>query len=230
MNIQVTYLSLLLVTLAGCSSLRPTDEEIAATDMPDNTLLHEVDYDDDRVGVQWVSNTIKPHDYTALMVPKVELKQDLTQDKQIPKSVLDNLANVITDQLRKNISIPMTVVDKAGPHVARINIRISRATTEARDLALTEMTPVGAVIGSIKMAAGTRDKTARIIIEVHIVDSVTSERLAGRVSAIIAPAALENDESHLNYEQIRKDVDNFVNDTRMFIESAAHEVKQNNAE
>ena len=219
-------LALVLVFLSGCSSLMPTATDLATTDSLINETLHEVDYDTDKKGVQWVSKSIVPHYYKALIVSKVELKRDSTQDKQIPEAVLENLANEITEQLRQDISPSMKVVDKAGEHVAQVNIRISRATTEPEDLKLTEIIPLGAVIGSVKMALGTRDKTVRIIIEAQIVDSVTSTPLAERVSVIKAQGVLENSTSHLNYDQIRAYVDNFVQETRQFIQSAANEAKQ----
>ncbi|AQS37330.1 Protein of unknown function (DUF3313) [Shewanella psychrophila] len=219
-------LALVLVLLTGCSSLTPTATDLATTDALTNKPLHEVDYDTDKKGVQWVSKSIVPHYYKALLVPKVELKRDSTQDKQIPESVLEKLANEITGHLRQEISPSMKLVDKAGENVAQVNIRISRATTEPEDLKLTEIIPIGAVIGSVKMALGTRDKNVRIIIETQIVDSVTLKPLAERVAVIKASGVLENSSSHLNYEQIRTNVDNFVQETRMFIFSAAYEAHQ----
>ncbi|MPY21178.1 DUF3313 domain-containing protein [Shewanella psychropiezotolerans] len=219
-------LALVLVFLSGCSSLTPTATDLATTDSLINEPLHEVDYDADKKGIQWISKSIVPQYYTALMVSKVELKRDYTQDKQIPEAVLNQLADEITEQLRQEISSSMKVVDKAGEHVAQINIRISRATTEPEDLKLTEIIPIGAVIGSVKMALGTRDKTVRIIVEAQILDSVTSKPLAERVSVISAPSVLENSRAHLNYEQIRENVDNFVKETRQFIQSAANEANQ----
>lgn len=175
---------------------------------------------------QWVSDAVQPHYYTSLIVPKVELEQNKTHSKQIPETVLEKLSTVVTKQLRSNISSDIKVVDKVGPHVAQINLRISRATANPEDLKLTEVIPIGAVIGAVKMALGTRDQSVRIIIEAQIVDSISNKPLAERVSVIEAAGVLENDKSSLRYEQIEKDVDNFVKEVRTFIQSAAYEAQQ----
>lgn len=215
-----------LLLLTACSSLVPTSKEISNNDIPKNETLKEVDFDSLEKGVQWVSDTVQPHYYTSLIVPKVKLERNITYSKQIPEAVLEELSTIVTKQLRSNISSDIKVVDKVGPHVAQINLRISRATANPEDLKLTEVIPIGAVIGAVKMALGTRDQSVRIIIEAQIVDSISNKPLAERVSVIEAAGVLENDKSSLRYEQIKKDVDNFVKDVRTFIQSAAYEAQQ----
>ncbi|MGF1886752.1 DUF3313 domain-containing protein [Photobacterium profundum] len=171
--------------------LSPNKQRDIEQRYPENETLKEVDSDSLEKGVQWVSDAVQPHYYTSLIVPKVELEQNKTHSKQIPETVLKKLSTVVTKQLRSNISSDIKVVDKVGPHVAQINLRISRATANPEDLKLTEVIPIGAVIGAVKMALGTRDQSVRIIIEAQIVDSISNKPLAERVSVIEAAGVLE---------------------------------------
>ncbi|USD35882.1 DUF3313 family protein [Ferrimonas sp. SCSIO 43195] len=214
------------LVLTACSSKAPTEEELALANVPSKAALKEVDYSQDERGVQWIAADIDPEYYTALLIAPVQLAADAKREKQIPVAVLTKLGQVLTQRLQASVKAPVTLETSPGEHTVQLNLRVSRASAVPEDMRLTEVIPVGAVIGALKMAAGTRDESVRIVIEAQLVDSVTKAPLAERIAVMSAAGVLENDHSTLKFEQIQGAVDDFVNEVRTFVYSAAYQVRQ----
>ncbi|PKG58567.1 DUF3313 family protein [Shewanella sp. GutDb-MelDb] len=216
----------LVLLLSACASNAPISPDYSTADLPTNRQFHEVNYGNSNKGVQWVSNKIEPHYYHSLIVSRVELTPDTHYDAQIPLSVLNDLAINVTSKLGDYISPSIDVVDKAGEHVAVLSIRVSRATVVNADLKLRQLMPVGAALTLLKGVTGNESKTAKIIIEAKIKDSVSKELLAERISIIEATGAIKGDYAELNYNQIQYNVARLEGEIRTFIQSAAYEARQ----
>ncbi|UJF17604.1 DUF3313 domain-containing protein [Vibrio sp. SS-MA-C1-2] len=225
-SIKLIMTAVLGMFIVGCASSIATKKDLASDDLPKDVKLKQVDYTKDSKGLQWVSSNLTPEYYHHLILPEVELNPDPNYDKQIPADVLNQLSKEISDALRADLSEHIKVTDKEGSHVAKLVIHVTRATTSPENLRVTEVLPIGAVVGAIKEAAGTRDRSVRIVITSQIFDSVTGAPLAERVSVLNANGVLENNASKLTYKDIKKDVDNFIKEVRTFVESAAYYAQQ----
>ncbi|MGF1725519.1 DUF3313 family protein [Photobacterium nomapromontoriensis] len=213
--------------LVGCSSRLPTVEEQAASKIVNSNQLVEVEYIEDATGLQWVSPRLNASDYNKLIVMPVGLNQDASQDRQLPVKVLvrvsERLTMLIADELARGIAI----IDTPDQHTATLHIEITRASTDMEDLKITEMLPYGAIIGGTKALLGTRDRNVRLMVESQLVDSLSGEVLAERVSILLAKDILENDTEKLKYEQIEEMVDRFTQDIVYFIQLSAYQASHN---
>ncbi|WP_052260979.1 DUF3313 family protein [Photobacterium gaetbulicola] len=119
------------------------------------------------------------------------------------------------------------VVEKTGPKTAILRVEITRASTDMEDLKITEILPYGALIGGTKALLGTRDRNVRLLVESQLVDSLSDDILAERVSVLLAKDVLENDREMLRFEQIQETVDTFTQDIVYFIRLTAYTAKEN---
>ncbi|MGF1686086.1 DUF3313 domain-containing protein [Photobacterium japonica] len=211
----------------GCTSRLPTSEEQAAVTLKTNQPLTEVRYIEETTGLQWVSPSLDVTRYTALIVEPVALHPLAQNVDQIPTSVLEKVSQRLTQRVSQQLSVGTPIVEVANPHTATLKIDITRASTEMEELQITEVLPYGALIGGAKALLGTRDRNVRILVESQLLDSVSGEVLAERVSVLLAEDILENDAETLRYEQIKAAVDKFTQDIVDFIRITAYEAKQN---
>ena len=218
--------TLMMVGLSGCTSRLPTeDEQAAIINSSDNPLI-EVRYIEETTGLQWVSPDLDVADYQSLLVAPVALHPQAQHVEQIPVGVLEKISQRLTQRVSDKLAVNVPIVGQPDVGTAKLNIDITHASTEMEELQITEVLPYGALIGGAKALLGTRDRNVRILVESQLVDSMTGEILAERVSVLLAEDILENDRETLRYEQIEAAVDTFTQDIVDFLRITVYEAKQ----
>ncbi|AJR09284.1 DUF3313 domain-containing protein [Photobacterium gaetbulicola] len=211
----------------GCSSRLPTEEERAVSQAASRRQLVEVSYVADANGLQWVSPDLELSDYQQVMVEPVKLHPRTQAVHQISPAVLTRVSQRLQHRLEQELAAGVPVVDKTGPKTAILRVEITRASTDMEDLKITEILPYGALIGGTKALLGTRDRNVRLLVESQLVDSLSDDILAERVSVLLAKDVLENDREMLRFEQIQETVDTFTQDIVYFIRLTAYTAKEN---
>lgn len=217
----------LLVLLAGCSSRLPTEEEQNFSRIANPNALSEVAYIEDATGLQWVSPALTVAHYDTLMIDPVGVHPQAKNVAQVPAGVLDRVSLRLTQILHDELGKGIDIVDSSQPKAARLQVEISRASTDMEDLKITEVLPYGALIGATKALLGTRDRNVRLLVESQLLDSQSGEVLAERVSVLLAEDILENDTELLKYQQIKEIVDQFTQDIVHFIRLTVYEAEKN---
>lgn len=213
--------------MMGCSSRLPTVEEQAVSKIVNNNQLVEVEYIEDATGLQWVSPHLQTSAYKKLIIRPVGLNQRASQDHQLPVHVLERVSDRLTMLISDALSKGVAIADSPDQQTATLHIEITRASTDMEDLKITEILPYGAIIGGTKALLGIRDRNVRLMVESQLVDSLSGEVLAERVSILLAKDVLENDTEKLKYEQIEEMVDRFTQDIVHFIQLSAYQAKHN---
>ncbi|GAL04896.1 putative outer membrane lipoprotein [Photobacterium aphoticum] len=216
----------LVMGLSGCTRYLPKEDEQATVINSTNKPLMEVRYIEETTGLQWVSPDLDVTNYQSLLIRPVALHPLAHNVDQIPVAVLEKISQRLTQRVSDKLAVGVPIVEQPGVQTATLNIDITRASTEMEELQITEVLPYGALIGGAKALLGTRDRNVRILVESQLVDSLTGEILAERVSVLLAEDILENDRETLRYEQIKAAVDTFTQDIVDFIRITAYEAKQ----
>jgi hypothetical protein len=91
---------------------------------------------------------------------------------------LTELRNYIDRSLQQKMAQQVTLADKAGPGVARVQIAITAVGTETQSLKVYQYIPIALVITGAKAAVqGGLPQDASIAIETKVTDSQTGELL-----------------------------------------------------
>ncbi len=93
------------------------------------------------------------------------------------------------------------------------------------NLRVTEVIPVGTVIGAIKYATGVRDRSIRMVTSVDLVDHQSKELIARRIFVVNDNGVLENDHSPITLDMLEKNVDTITSQTIDFVMHVAYDEK-----
>ncbi|WP_241430319.1 MULTISPECIES: hypothetical protein [unclassified Vibrio] len=75
------------------------------------------------------------------------------------------------------------------------------------DMRLTEFIPFGSIIGAVKYAAGTRDRSIRVLASVDLKDHDSAELVGRRIFVVNDNGALENEKSAITIEMLDKNIE-----------------------
>ena len=124
--------------------------------------------------MRWTSSQLNHKNYQAIMVDRVIFYPAPNPGPQISSSTLDAIAEHLTYTLRQKIGDKLTVVDKAGPGVLRMQPAITAVTAKS-SLSAMDVVPVHFLFSAASSAAGTKDEDVTAMIEARVTDSVSGE-------------------------------------------------------
>jgi hypothetical protein len=135
--------------------------------------LKEVKLSDHRTAQRWISADMTRANYKAVMVDRVIFYPAPNPGPQVSSSALEDIADYLTDALRKQLGKKVTVSDTAGPGILRMQPAITAVVVKKEGLSAMDIIPVHLLFSAAKNASGHTDDDVAAMIEVRVTDSVS---------------------------------------------------------
>jgi len=189
LNLKPTLVlsSLLIGALLGSSAHAASD--LLKTDKPDSgffadvSLLQAINSPEGSKAFRYTSSKFDPSNYQAVMIDSVLINQSGVSDK-ITADTMEKTRATLEDGIKQKIGKVITLSDKAGPGTLKVNVSISGADVAGEGFKPRNILPVSAVLKLASKAAGKDKKTAMLLIESKVSDSVTGELLKATMLTI----------------------------------------------
>ena len=197
---------LIVLFTAGCSSNMPNREEIQSVDS--NHYFVDSQFDDDMKGVSWIAKDSGSLHFNQFEFTTVGIKSsgvDQRVSKQVQSEFKTQLHKKMDEKLAtklqgyKNVVLENKELD--------ISVMLYDINDIPEDMRVTEFIPVGSVIGAIKYAAGTRDRSIRILASVDLKDHDSSQLIGRRIFVVNDNGVLENDKSEITIDMLGKNLE-----------------------
>jgi len=179
---QLTLFASAAVLLAGCASGGLTQSQKSGfLGSGEYDRLQKIESPAPGVNIyRYVSPEFKRSDYKGVMIDPVTLYQTALRnegDKGISEETIYQTRLIIDENIKSKASHHFNVVDKPGPGIARISIAITGAEVEGEGFKPRNLVPVSAVLTFAQKATGLDSKTAVLVVEAKLRDSVTGKLL-----------------------------------------------------
>ncbi|CDS97167.1 DUF3313 family protein [Vibrio coralliirubri] len=197
---------LIVLFTAGCSSNMPDKQEIQSVDS--NHYFIDSQFDDDMKGVSWIAKDSRSLHFNEFEFTTVGIKSsgiDKRVSKQVQSQFKTQLHKKMDEKLAtklqgyKNVLLDNKELD--------ISVMLYDINDIPEDMRVTEFIPVGSVIGAIKYAAGTRDRSIRILASVDLKDHDSSQLIGRRIFVVNDNGVLENEKSEITIDMLDKNLD-----------------------
>lgn len=197
---------LIVLFTAGCSSNMPNKQEIQSVDS--NHYFIDSQFDDGMKGVSWIAKDSRSLHFNEFELTTVGIKSsgiDKRVSKQVQSQFKTQLHKKMDEKLAtklqgyKNVLLENKELD--------ISVMLYDINDIPEDMRVTEFIPVGSVIGAIKYAAGTRDRSIRILASVDLKDHDSSQLIGRRIFVVNDNGVLENEKSEITIDMLDKNLD-----------------------
>ena len=169
--------SLLVIGTWGLSA-SAADEKAASSGFLDAKVeakMKEVKLDSGRKVTRWFSRDLNGKNYTAIMVDRAIYYPAPNPGPQVSSSTLDAIAQHLTYTLKTRLGKGVSVVDKAGPGVLRLQPAFTAVTVEKEGMSAVDVLPVALLFHAAKSASGSSNYETRAQLEVRITDSASGD-------------------------------------------------------
>lgn len=140
--------------------------------------LKETRLDSGRHVSRYVSPDMGGKKYTAVMVDRAIYYPAPNPGPEVSSSVLDAVAQHLTDTLKKDLSKQASVVDAAGPAVLRLQPAFTSVTVSRKGLSGADIIPVHLLFSAARSASGKSDYATKAFMEARLTDSVSGNLVA----------------------------------------------------
>ena len=149
----------------------------------DTSLLQPVNSPEGTKAFRYTSTKFDPSNYQAVMIDSVLINQSGVNDK-ITADTMEKTRATLEDGIKQKIAKVIALTDKAGPGTLKVNVSISGADVAGEGFKPRNILPVSAVLKLASKAAGKDKKTAMLLIESKVSDSVSGELLKATMLTI----------------------------------------------
>lgn len=154
----------------------------------DYARLQPVQDTEDGVKIyRYKSPSFKMADYNGVMIDPVVIYQSATVDsegKGITEETIYDIRREIDSSLKRGASQRFNVVNEPAPSVARVSIAITGAEALGEGFKPRNLMPISAVMKVASEAAGVDSKTAMIVVEAKMQNSMTGKLLGEAVYTV----------------------------------------------
>ena len=174
-------------SLIGISAYAAND--LLKSDKPDSgffsdiSLLQPINSPDGSKAFRYTSTKFDPSNYQAVMIDSVLINQAGVSDK-VTADTMEKTRATLEDGIKQKIGKVIALTDKAGPGILKVNVAISGADVAGEGFKPRNILPVSAVLKLATKAAGKDKKTAMLLIESKVTDSVSGELLKATMLTI----------------------------------------------
>ncbi|MCY9824530.1 DUF3313 family protein [Vibrio chagasii] len=205
MKLHYLYPLLALFTV-GCASSVPNKEEIKSVDS--EHYFVDSQFDDDMAGMSWIAKDSAFHHFNQFKFNNVEIKNagiDKRVSKEVQEQFKAQILSSMNDKLKhklqgyENVMLDNQVLD--------ISVALYGIDDIPEDMRLTEFIPFGSIIGAVKYAAGTRDRSIRVLASVDLKDHDSDELVGRRIFVVNDNGVLENEKSAITIEMLDKNIE-----------------------
>lgn len=186
-NNPLAMASMVLASLLSMGAQAATD--LVKADKPesgffsDYTLLTPINSPEGTKAFRYTSTKFDPSNYQAVMIDSVTINQAGVDDK-ITADTIEKTRATLEDGIKQKISKVIALTDKAGPGTLKVNVSISGADIAGEGFKPRNILPVSAVLKLASKAAGKDKKTALLLIESKVSDSLSGELLKATMLTI----------------------------------------------
>lgn len=168
--------------------------------------LEKVTLSDGRKVMRWSSPELNGKNYDAVMVDRVVYYPAPNPGPQVSSSVLEQVADFLTESMRKNLGTAVKVVDQAGPRVLRVQPAITSVVVEEEGLSAKDIVPVHLLFSAASAATGKMDENVTVMAEFRVTDSMTRDYRAA-VKMDIKGEQLKGKDDQLTLKDLQKSLD-----------------------
>jgi hypothetical protein len=167
-----------VLVMTGCSSTPPKESGF----LKNYSELHKEDAPGGGTRLVYINPQFTPSRYSAVMLEPVTFYPEPQPTEQASMATLNQIRDYTNNALRQKFGQKVSVVDKAGPGVARIRIAITAVGSEDAALKAYQYIPIAFVVtAAMAGIEGGRPQDASIAIESQVTDSVTGQLLYASV-------------------------------------------------
>ncbi|PMM52047.1 DUF3313 family protein [Vibrio splendidus] len=199
-------LPLVVLFTAGCSSNMPNKQEIQSVDS--NHYFIDSQFDDDMAGVSWIVKDSSVLHFNEFEFTTVGIKSSGI-DQRVSKKVQSQFKTQLHKKMEEKLAEKLQGYSNVILENKELDISVTLYDINdiPEDMRVTEFIPVGSVIGAIKYAAGTRDRSIRILASVDLKDHDSSRLIGRRIFVVNDNGVLENDKSEITIDMLDKNVE-----------------------
>ena len=168
--------------------------------------LEKVTLSDGRKVMRWSSPELNGKNYDAVMVDRVVFYPAPNPGPQVSSSVLEQVADFLTESLRTHLGDAVKVVDQAGPRVLRMQPAITAVVVEEEGLSAKDIVPVHLLFSAASAATGKMDENVTVMAEFRVTDSMTRDYRAA-VKMDIKGEQLKGKDDQLALKDLQKALD-----------------------
>jgi hypothetical protein len=215
--------ALALALVAGGASASAADKKAATSGFLDAKVeakLKDSRLKDDRHVHRWLSRDLNGKNYHAIMVDRTIYYPAPNPGPQVSSSTLDAIAQHLTYTLKSKLGDGMSVVDKAGPGVLRMQPALTSVTAEKEGMSAVDILPVALLFHAAKSASGSSNYETKAHLEVRVTDSVSGDYVAA-VKMDLEGKTIDKDAS-MSLADVQKVLDQAANDGANTIIKALH--------
>lgn len=150
--------------------------------------LQPVEGTEDGVKIyRYKSPSFRMSDYKGVMIDPIVIYQSATIDsegKGISNETIYDIRRAIDSDLKRGASQRFNVVSEPAPGVARVSIAVTGAEALGEGFKPRNLMPISAVMKVASKAAGVNSKTAMIVVEAKLQDSLSGKLLGEAVYTV----------------------------------------------
>ena len=189
------------------------DQPVAASGFLDSEVqarLQKVKLADGRHVMRWISNSVNSKNYKAVMVDRAIYYPQPTPSPQISSSTLAAITDHLTYTLKAKLGEGVSVVDKAGRGVLRIQPAFTAVTVKKEGMSAADVIPIHLLFTAAKHASGSADYDTKAQLEIRITDSVSGASMAAATMSMEGKSI--NKGAQLTLADVQKSLDEVASD------------------
>lgn len=199
------FLASLLATPAHAASDLLKADKPESGFFSDYSLLKPINSPEGTKAYRYTNTKFDPSNYQFVIIDSVTFSQSGVDDK-ITADTMEKTRATLEDGIRKKIGQVITLTDKAGPTTLKVNVSISAADIAGEGFKPRNILPVSAVLKLATKAAGKDKKTAMLLIESKVTDSVSGELLKATMLTVSSDSFRDKAEADQELSDLAKKV------------------------
>lgn len=180
MKVLLISVSLLLV-LTGCvqQSTKPDESEYSGyLNYGQYQLMKPVETKSGQPVYRYTSPDFRPGNYHHVLVERTVTYPKAQPTKQVSAQDIAKLETKLTQTLERSMATTLTLTDKPGKGVLRVESAITGIKISDKELAAYEYIPVAFLVASVTKQTGHRDQMVKLYLESRVTDSYTNKVVA----------------------------------------------------
>lgn len=200
--------------LAGCASQTTQPSQYSGF-LADYSQLQPATSASGAPVMRWVSSEYKTGKYRSVYIEKPVFYPTPTPSDQVSQAVLNEISEYLYQAMRRELQGSLTVVNQPDMDSLVLRSAITAVDVSTEGLKVYEVIPIALVVAAASTAAGTRDRTSEIYVEMEGIDARTSKPML-RVVRKGHGQDLENSSTQLTLKTLKPALDVWAADARAF--------------
>jgi hypothetical protein len=171
---------IMVMSVLGLSA-HAADKSAPASGFLDATVearMKPARLEDGRHVDRWMGSKFNGKKYTAIMIDRAIFYPAPHPGPEVSSSTLAAIADHLTYTLKTKLGDGISIVDKAGPGVLRMQPALTSVTVDKEGMSAVDILPIALLFHAAKSASGSSSFTTKVHLEVRIVDSISGADVA----------------------------------------------------